>query len=131
MRATCHENSLEVTDDLNAFYERIGVIYSYLELLSLGFDRSETFCGFFTGRQVAELVAFCEKDPCYHIVTITDQGRFENRYVPGKRCYYLADGDQDPHLVLNLFLTKNAELFAEESFAKAFAVVPHVDRGDK
>ena len=101
MGATSLDNQTELTDDFEAFYERTGLIFSYLDILSLGFGRNDTYCGFFTGsQQELELVDFCKKKPWYHIITITGPGRYENRYMPGERLFYLGDGDKNPNLVL-------------------------------
>ena len=130
MAATSREHLIELTDDYRVFYERTGLLNYYQDLESLGFHMF-SFSGHFMASQVPLLLDFCDKNRCYHVITITESGRYENRYVPDKRVYYLGDGDKDPNLVLYLFLHKNPELFAEEGFAQALAMFSKVDGGDQ
>ena len=130
MGARCIENLIEVTDDYNAYYLRTGAILYYKKLEWLGF-KLDNFSGLFHDQYVAELLTFCKEHPSYHIVTMTMSGYYENRYVPDKRVYHLAEGDKNPNLVLNVFLNTRPELFMEEGLAKALAIVSKVDRGHK
>ena len=122
MSALLTENKWKITDDANLFYQRTGLISHFEELLSLGFARSD-YSGAFWGPQVEALINYCKNDPCYHIITITVPGRYENRYIPGKNLYYLADGDQNPTLILDLLLHKSLSHFAKEGLTKAFAII--------
>ena len=130
MGAAGHENKVEVTDDAFLYDERTGLLWDFLELERLGFQM-ESYCGYFSGSRIDELLYFCKKNPCYHIISTTDADLFVNRYIPGQRFYYLGDGDNNPDLVLNPFLRKSRELFAEEGFAELFAVVSDVNRSHK
>ena len=131
MQAPAQNYQRELTDDYHAFYERTGLIYDYQELEKLGFHMF-SFSGHFMASSIPVLLDFLEKKPCYHLISVTRPGLYENRYVPDKEgLYYLADGDQNPHLVLYLFLRKNPELFAEEGFAEALAIIADVNGGHK
>ena len=121
MVAVAHERRIEMYDELLAFYGRTGLIYSFSELMRLGFAKDDV-TGAFRSDRIAELLEYCAKRPAFHVITMTQSGRYENRYVPGKKVYYLADGDKNPYLVLNLFLQKSPDLFAEEGLAKALAM---------
>jgi hypothetical protein len=116
------EDNWEITDDADMFYERTGLISRFEELLSMGFARDD-YSGFFWGGQVDVLLDFCKKNPCYHVITISASGRYENSYIPGKKLYYLADGDQTPNLILDLFLHKSSAEFAKEGLTKAFSII--------
>ena len=130
MGATCREFGQEITDDFSTFFDRVGMLRYYKELESLGFFL-DNFTGIFHEKQVNQILGFCEKNGAYHIVTQTRPGRYENRYVPGCRTYFLADGDKNPNLVLNPFIKKSAELFSEEVFDKALTMILEIDRSDK
>ena len=129
MKATSQACKIELIDDFDVFYERTGLLYCYKDLESLGF-KMFSFAGHFMATSAPALLDFCEKNPCYHIITVTGTGYYENRYIPGKHLYYLGDGDKNPRVVLNHFLNKNLELFAEERFAEALTMLDDVDRGD-
>ena len=118
-------------DDVHAFYLRVGIISVYEDLEWLGLETKGMFCGSITERQVHLLHEFCEKNPGYHIVTMTATGQMENRYVPGQGVYKLAEGDPNPHLVLNPFLHKSVDLFTEEVLDKARAMLAEIDGGNK
>ena len=130
MGARFKENLVEVTDDCHAFFERTGTLRYYEDVEALGFETFDVI-GHFMGSRAEELVGFCTDQPNYHIVTVTRSGYYENRYVPGQSLYYLANGDSNPNLVLNIFLHKHPELFAEEGLAKALAIIAQVDGGDE
>ena len=129
MGARFKENLTEVTDDYSAFYTRTGML-GYLSLELLGF-RISNYGGIVPSEQVEEAREFCVQNPDYHILTMTGDGYYENRYVPSHRVYFLGNGDANPFLALNLFLRKNRELFQEEGLAKAFAIIAQVDGGDE
>jgi hypothetical protein len=123
-------STVESTDDIAMFYGRTGIICNNEQLEWLDLHPHESF-GLFDESQAAVLLDFCANNPQYHIISGTQPGRMENRFVPGQRIYYLADGDDYPHLVLNIFLKKNVFSLAEEMFDAALAIIPDVDRGNK
>ena len=130
MGARFKENLIEVTDDYQSFLKRTGTLTYYKDLEDMGFQMFNV-CGFFMVTQTSELLQFCEDNPNYHILTMTRPGYYENRYVPDQMVYHLANGEKNPNLVLNLFLHKNPELFLEEGFAKALAIISQVNGGDE
>ena len=130
MGASSKQYVKEVTDDYEVFYKRTGLIYDYQKLELLGF-KMFSFAGHFQLSSVPSLMEFCKINPKYHIITTTNPGRYENRYVPDKRSYYLGDGDKNKNLVLNLCLHKSPDLFAEEGLAQALAMFPDIDGGDE
>jgi hypothetical protein len=93
----------------------------------LGIQRNNC-SGMFDQSQVHLIIAFCEANPDYHIVSVTRPGRLANRYILGKRIFFLAHGDDNPRLVLNPFLKKDEHLLAEEMLDEALAMVPDIDR---
>lgn len=112
----------EITNDSNAYFDRIGLLRYHFELNPLGFY-PDNFTGIFREKYVDQLLTFCEKNTAYHIVTQTHPGRYENRYVPGCRTYFLAEGDKNQNLILNLCY--------EKMLAKASAIIHEINRCDK
>ena len=130
MTVTQPQCQMELTSNVHEFYERTGLLWYYKDLESLGF-RMFSVSGVFMASSVPALLDFCDRNPCYHVVTIVGPGRYENRYVAGKRLYYLGEGDKNHNLVLDLYSHKNPELFAEELFAKALSMSDDIDGGDQ
>jgi len=130
MSATAAEYKMELTHDIHAFYRRTGTILNHeeLEWLGLKYDDSSPIFGNST---VHIIIDFCRHYGDYHIVTMTEPGRLENRYVPDNGVYYLAKGDKNPNLAVNPFVGPNAELFAERAMQTALAIVSDMERGDK
>ena len=126
--ATMKKNNLEITDDCDAFEERTGLL-SNPELEELGFHMDD-LSGMFDDYSDGMLLAFCAKNPRYHVVSVSC-GRFENRHVPGRNVYMLAEGDKNPNLVLDMCLKKNSNLLMEEMLDKALAIHHSIDQGDK
>jgi hypothetical protein len=126
--ATKQEIYLEVTDDFDAFEERTGLLSSW-ELARLGFQMND-LSGMFWECSTGILLEFCKNNSQYHIVSASC-GRFENRYVPGKNVYMLAEGDRNPNLVLDMCLKRDQHLLMDEMLEKALAMNHSVNRGDK
>ena len=121
---------MELTHDIHAFYRRTGTILNHeeLEWLGLKFDDSSAIFGDST---VHIILDFCRRNADYHIITMTEPGRLENRHVPDQRVYYLANGDKNPNLAVNPFVGPDAALFAEQVVETALAIVSDMKRGDK
>ena len=128
--ATKQEYQPEVTNDISAFYRRVGLLSSHLHLEPLGFYL-DNICGTFSESYAISLLEYCKRNPKYHIVTSTQPGRLENRYVPDKNLYLLAEGDKNANLVLNIFWQKDPSLLLEEMVDEALAIGPSVDRSNK
>ena len=126
--ATKEEEYLDITVDDAGFYEKTGVLYPS-QLQELGFEGDHLYCAF-RQSDVKMLLELCDKDPRYHIIS-GKCGRFENRYVPDRNIYMLAEGDKNPNLVLDMCLKKNPHLLMEEMLDKALAMHHSIDRGDK
>ena len=122
MGASGREFVPEITDDFKAFSDRVGILRYHCELNPLGFY-PDNFTGIFRDSYVDQLLTFCDINFAYHIVTQTHPGRYENKYVPGCRTYFLEEGDKNPNLVMNSFLRENRDLFSEEAFNKALAII--------
>ena len=129
MGATLHKHKDEITDDRAAFCDRTGLLWNFLELQSMGFQR-EDCTGAFSSKDVSLLLDHCRRNPGYHIISIIGQGHYVNRYIPDQRWYYLGDGDTNPILVLNQFLRKSPALVEEEMLAKAKAILADMGDGD-
>ncbi|MBF0442653.1 MAG: hypothetical protein HQK54_12170 [Oligoflexales bacterium] len=131
MSASCHEYKIELTDNVHAFFRQTGIILNHEELEWLGFQLKNGFTTIFGDSEVPLIIQFCEENPEYHIITMTQPGHIENRYVPGKRVYYLAKGDKNPNLVLNPFIGPNAPLFIEKVTNQALTIISDINRGNK
>ncbi len=58
-----------------------------------------TEIGFFSKCRFTELKKFCEEDPHYHIVTISNHLLELNRPIENQNLYMLGAGDNDPEIV--------------------------------
>jgi len=128
--ATGQEDRVELMVDINEFYNRTGLIASYLRLIALGFN-VEHYGATFRPDRLPDLIEFCESNPEYHILTCMAPGRTVNRYVEGKNLYRLGNGDKNPYLVLNIFVDPARALVAEEMVCSAIAILSDGDAGDK
>ena len=124
------EHRLEITNDSSSFYRKIGLLKTYRQLKPLGLAINEIIA-MFDESQTGMLQDFCEENPDCHIVTFTQPGRLENRFVPNNNLYMLADGDQNPDLVLDIFWKKDRHLLLEEGLDQALAMGSPVDRCHK
>ena len=127
MGATLHKHEDEITDDREAFCDRTGLLWNFLELLDMGFQR-EDCTGAFPPKDASLLLEYCRRHPGYHIISIIGQGHYANRYIPEQGWYYLGDGDANPGLMLNQFLRKSPDLVEKEMLAKVKAILK--DMGD-
>jgi len=130
MPGTAAEYKMELTFDVHAFYRRTGTILNSLELEWLGL-KFDDLSAIFRGYEVNLILDFCKDNDEYHIITMTEPGRLENRYVPGKRVYYLAKGDKNQNLAVNPFVGPNAALFEERVIQTTLAIISDVKRSDK
>ena len=128
--ASKFEHQLEITNESSAFYRRIGLLCTYQQLQPLGFNHNEIIA-VFDESQTGILLDFCSENPDCHIVTYTQPGRMENRFVPNKNLYMLANGDQNPNLVLDIFWKKDRHLLLEERLDEALTMSSPVDRRHK
>jgi len=130
MGASGYGDRIELIVDISEFYRRVGLVAYYLELEWLGLVPN--FCsGFFWGEDLPQLQQFCRGNPQYHIVSTTSPGRLVNKYVPGAKIYYLADGDRNPNLVLNPLVSPKRALVDEEVVCSALAIINNVETSDK
>ena len=130
MPASAAEYKMELSHDISAFYRRTGTILNANELIWLGL-KADDLTAIFGESEVNILLEFCKDNPEYHIVTIAEQGRLENRYVPGKRVHYLAKGDKNPNLAVNPFVGPDAELYAERVMQSILSVASGMKGSDK
>ena len=126
-----HEPHWEVTDDLNGFYQKTGIIRFYTELEWLGLC-SNNITGIFDNSNREQLETFCRENPEYHIMTSTAPGLVVNQYIPARdNIYFLAHGEKNPNLALDNLLHKSVELFMEEGFAEMLAMISDINGGHK
>jgi len=106
------ESSLE----LRRFLKRVGKIWLYEELAFLGIEQ-EWPSGMFGPKRVHMLLEFCAKEPAYHIISCNNY-KIYNKYLPDANSYYLADGDTDVSLVLDLLGGLSVDEFLQVGYAK-------------
>ena len=129
MGATYQEYKIELIDNIHVFFRRTGKLSYYKELEWLGFQL-ESITGGFRQTQVVMLLDFCKNNPEYHIITQTHPGRYINCFIPGKRSYFLGNGEKNANLVLNPFIRSNADLFAENMLDTTLAMFADINRGN-
>ena len=130
MSATATEYKMEMTHDIHAFYRRTGTILNPLELMWLDL-KFEDLTPIFGDSEVGVILTFCRENPEYHVISMTESGRLENRFVPDSGVYYLAKGDKNPNLAVNPFVGPNAALFAEQVMETALSIISDMKRSDK
>ena len=128
--ASMQENYSEMVDDFSQFRERTGLLCSLSEVETLGFH-VDNIAGTFWESHIPMLLDFCKENPLYHVVTSTRPGRFENKYIPHRNLYILAEGDKNPNLIFDIAHNKNTNLLYEEMFEEALAIRPSINRGYK
>lgn len=105
--------NLEQAKEANyQFHLRTGMILCLDRLASIGLEPSLLIGGFFEA-DVAILLKFCKDNPQYHIVSIISAALRVNHFISGGKCYYLADGDDDPTLRLEFPPETMKECMAE------------------
>ena len=130
MGAVANENKMTLLVDIDEFNDRVGLVWDYYELEWLGFKPFD-YCGHFDPDILPQLLDFCRLNPEYHIVSGFRGGRKINKLVPDARCYWLANGDRDPSLLLNFLHDPNLPLVMEEIITAAAAVFRDIkNRGE-
>jgi hypothetical protein len=101
----------DTSKELAEFFKRVGRIWIYEELMFLGIE-PETLAGKFRSGRLHLLQEFCLNDPDFHIVSCQDY-KIYNKYIPDANGYYLADGDNDPNLMVDLLSRLTADEFLQ------------------
>ena len=130
MAASGYGDRVELIVDINEFWNRVGIIGDYYELQWLGFNL-EPFPSVFRPEHIPEMLTFCRENPEYHVVTSITPGRLLNKYVPGRKVYKLAKGDQNPNLLLNPLVNPLRALVDEEVICAALAILGDVKAGNE
>ena len=129
MGATAKEFAPEIIEDIPTFNRRVGMISFSHKLIPLGFHLKMSD-GLFDESHLDELLDFCKQNKNYHIVTITGDFHYTNRFIPGYRFYKLAKGDSNPNLVLDPCHRKSPHIFVEELNEKIAAIVAKLNGVD-
>jgi hypothetical protein len=111
----------EASRELQQFFKRVGQIWIFEELMFLGVE-PERLTGRFRSKSVHLLQDFCAKEPGYHIISCQDY-KIYNRYLAKANGYYLADGDNDPNLMVDLLSRLTADEFLQVGQAMLAPVV--------
>jgi hypothetical protein len=101
----------ETSEDLDRFLRRVGQIWKYEELKFLDLEPS-TMSGIFNPGRLYLLQEFCALNLNYHIVSCRDY-KVYNKLVPNANSYYLADGDKDVELIVDLLSRLTADDFLQ------------------
>lgn len=83
------------------FERRVGVLNWYEDVEALGFT-TDCFTGAFYHRDIPMLKNFCFDNPQFHIVTFFSITHSVNRIDHSGKAFFLANGEKDPSLELNL-----------------------------
>ena len=112
-KADYQNMNLDQAKEANSqFHLRTGMILCLDRLTAMGLTPRLPVGSFFE-KDTESLLKFCEENPQFHIVTRMSAALRINRYVPGGRRYYLAEGDNDPSLRLEFPPETMKECLAE------------------
>ncbi len=95
--------------DFSEFIRQIGLVAHIDDFEHLNI-RPCTLLGFFDEHRLYELISFCKKNPCFHIVTHMIDGACLNHLDLSGLYFSLGKGDQDPRLVYTPSVTKRFRL---------------------
>ena len=118
----------ETSRELHAFFKRVGKIWIYEELKFLDLE-PQMMTGEFWSGSVQLLIGFCEANPGYHIISNSD-GKVFNKFIPKADVYYLADGDTDPDLMIDLWAALKVQDFLEIRHTMFTPIFGKIDGGD-
>ena len=118
----------ETSRELHAFFKRVGKIWIYEELKFLELE-PQMMTGEFWSGSVQLLIDFCDSNPGYHIITSTD-GKVFNKFIAKAHFYYLADGDTDPDLVVDLGAGLKVQELLEIRHTMFTPIFGKIDGGD-
>jgi hypothetical protein len=116
----------ETTEELAQFFRRVGQIWLYEELTFLGLD-PDCPSGKYRLDRLHLLQEFCARETGYHIISCKDY-RIYNKLIPNAKSYYLADGDVDPNLMVNLLSRLTADEFLQVGHTMLAPIVGDVKR---
>ena len=105
------KNFRETSDELAQFFRRVGQIWKYEELKFLDLEPSTT-SGLFEFSRLQMLEEFCAVELGYHIVSCKDY-KVYNRLIPDAHGFYLAAGDNDPKLMVDLLARLTTDDFLQ------------------
>jgi hypothetical protein len=101
----------ETSEELAQFFRRVGQIWKYEELNFLDLEPSST-SGRFDSCRLHVLQEFCAVELEYHIVSCKDH-KVYNRLIPDGHCFYLAAGDNDPKLMVDMLSRLTVDEFLQ------------------
>jgi hypothetical protein len=114
--------------ELQQFFKRVGKIWLYEELVFLGIE-PERLTGKFGPSGLHSLQDFCSKNPDFHIISCHDYKIF-NQCKPNANSYYLADGDTDPDLMIDLLSRLTVDEYLQVGQTKVAPIVREVKCSD-
>ena len=118
----------EVSDDLHAFFERVGKVWIYEELNFLDLE-PDMLTGEFHSDTVQSLIDFCSVNSGYHVISSKD-GKVHNKLMPDATSYYLADGDADPSLFVDFVSRLSTQDFLQVGYTMFAPVLGKVKGGN-
>jgi hypothetical protein len=101
----------ETSEELDHFLRRVGQIWKYEELKFLDLEPS-TMSGRFDSCRLHVLQEFCAVELGYHIISCKDH-RVYNSLIPDANGFYLAAGDNDPKLMVDILSRLTADQFLQ------------------
>ena len=112
----------ETSEDLDRFLRRVGQIWKYEELTFLDLEPS-SMSGVFDPCRLHLLQEFCAVEQGYHIVSCMGY-KVYNRLIPDGHGFYLAAGDNDPKLMVDIL----SRLTADEFLQVGYTMLPPIVR---
>lgn len=92
--------SMRITTDYHEFFRTTKTIFNWYRLRELGLIL-ESPVGNLWPSQVQEALDLCAYNPALHVVSHMGNGIFINRYDKRGKLFSLAEGDSDPHYILD------------------------------
>jgi hypothetical protein len=118
----------ETSEELAQFFRRVGQIWKYDELKFLDLEPS-TMSGRFDSCRLPVLQEFCAVELEYHIISCKDH-KVYNRLIPDANSFYLAGGDNDPKLMVDMLSRLTADEFLQVGQTMLAPIVRKIKSSD-
>lgn len=91
---------MRIAKDHHEFFLNTQMIRCQDRLRDLGIEVSDIL-GSIWPSEIDRVIAFCERNPAFHIVSYFGNSTYINRYDEGGGLFFLAEGDNDPNYMLD------------------------------
>lgn len=90
---------MKLIKNLHEFYEKVGFLIDIQYSHGIPLEPCWGVLGLFKPHRLPELMAFVEKNPEYHIISMLENFVYLNKIISNCYGYYLGEGDKDPEIV--------------------------------